>query len=79
MSCTPQVSVAEGKALWPVKAVQHWGIPRASLAEQKRAGEVCKLLLQLLPVPEKSCDSVIAPEIFLDFFFCSLLNPYSIS
>lgn len=35
-SCTPQVSVAEGKALWPVKVVQQWGIPRVSLAEQKR-------------------------------------------
>lgn len=59
-----------------MKAVQQWGIPRASLAEQKRAGEACKLLLQLLPVPEKSCDLVIAPEIFLDFIR-SLLNAYS--
>lgn len=70
--------MAEGKALWPVKAVQQWGIPRVSLAEQKRAGEVCKLLLQLLPLPEKSCDLVTAPEVFLDFI-CSLLNSYSVS
>lgn len=70
--------MAEGKALCPLKAVQQWGIPRAPLAEQKRAGEVCKLLLQLLPVPEKSCDSVIALGIFLDFIFL-LLNSYSVS
>lgn len=70
--------MAEGKALWPVKAVQQWGIPWASLPEQKRAGEVCELLFQLLPVPEKSCDLVIALEIFL-YFICSLLNPYSVS